>query len=43
MSRNHEQAPNEIPTLADKLLFWLFIAGSVLCIGLGVWALFFKM
>jgi hypothetical protein len=42
MTRSHEQAPDEIPTLADKHIFWLFVSGSALCVGLGVWALFFK-
>jgi len=42
MTRNHEQAPDEIPTVTDKLIFWLFIFGSTFCIGVGVWTLFFK-
>jgi len=42
MTRTHERPPDEIPTLADKLILWLFITGSVLCAGLGIWALFFK-
>jgi hypothetical protein len=42
MPSNDQQAADETPTIADRLILWLFIFGAVVVVGLGIWALFFK-
>lgn len=42
MSGNqHQTTDDSSHTLTDKVIFWMFLAGSVFCVGLGTWALFF--
>jgi hypothetical protein len=42
MQSKSQQHADETTTAADKFIIWLFVFATVVCIGLGVWALFLK-
>jgi hypothetical protein len=42
MQSTPKQGTDDSHSVADKLIFVLFAFGVIFCVGLGVWALFFK-